>query len=122
MADTSHAPAHVQTPPTEGDGVSYSGIVWFVVILVVTTLVCQLLMWVLLRAMRREDRRLARGWTYEPPTFYEVNEAAAALDLPVWRRATRASWLDVAPAQPTGEWAAAPAVAMASATARMART
>jgi hypothetical protein len=27
---------------------------------------------------RREARRLARGWTYEPPTFYEVNEAAAA--------------------------------------------
>jgi hypothetical protein len=77
---------------------------------------------VLLGAMRRENRRLARGWTYEPPTFYEVNEAAAALDLPAWRRAARASWLDVAPAQATGEWAAAPAVAMASATARMART
>jgi hypothetical protein len=45
MADTSHAPAHVQTPPTEGDGVSYSGIVWFVVILIATTLACQLLMW-----------------------------------------------------------------------------
>ena len=45
MADTSHAPAQVQTPPTEGDGVSYSGIVWFVVILTATTLTCQLLMW-----------------------------------------------------------------------------
>jgi len=35
--------------------------------------------------MRREERRLARGWTYEPPTFYERNEAAqrlAALDAP----------------------------------------
>jgi len=29
--------------------------------------------------MWREERRLARGWTYEPPTFYEVNEAAAQL-------------------------------------------
>ena len=27
---------------------------------------------------RREADRLARGWTYEPSTFYEVNEAAAA--------------------------------------------
>lgn len=26
---------------------------------------------------RREADRLARGWAYEPPTFYEVNEAAA---------------------------------------------
>lgn len=27
--------------------------------------------------IRQEERRLAAGWTYEPPTFYEVNEAAA---------------------------------------------
>ncbi|MDG3002291.1 B12-binding domain-containing radical SAM protein [Paludisphaera mucosa] len=27
---------------------------------------------------RREADRLARGWSYEPDTFYEVNEAAAA--------------------------------------------
>ena len=26
---------------------------------------------------RREERRLSRGWTYEPPTFYETNERAA---------------------------------------------
>ena len=31
------------------------------------------------RTARREADRLARGWTYEPTTFYEVNEAAAAL-------------------------------------------
>jgi hypothetical protein len=56
MADTSQTQAHAQTPPTEGDGVSYSGIFWFVVILTGTTLVCQLLMWgmfVLLDAHRR---------------------------------------------------------------------
>jgi hypothetical protein len=29
--------------------------------------------------MRREEKRLARGWTYEPPTFYERNEAAQHL-------------------------------------------
>ena len=28
---------------------------------------------------RREEKRLARGWTYEPPTFYERNAAAQAL-------------------------------------------
>src|SRR5688572_18029371 len=56
MADTNHAHAHPQTPPTEGDGVSYSGIVWFVVILTATTVACQLLMWgmfVLLDARRQ---------------------------------------------------------------------
>ena len=49
MADTNHAhaPAHPHAPtaPVEGDGVSYAGIVWFIVILVATTLVCQMLMW-----------------------------------------------------------------------------
>ncbi len=28
----------------------------------------------LLRMLRREQRRLAQGWTYEPPTFYETND------------------------------------------------
>jgi hypothetical protein len=26
--------------------------------------------------LQREERRLQNGWTYEPPTFYETNEAA----------------------------------------------
>ncbi|MHC4178152.1 MAG: B12-binding domain-containing radical SAM protein [Planctomycetota bacterium] len=30
--------------------------------------------WVL-RQIRREEKRLAAGWTYEPPTFYERNQA-----------------------------------------------
>ena len=29
---------------------------------------------------RREEKRLSRGWTYEPPTFYEHNDAAHALN------------------------------------------
>jgi hypothetical protein len=29
---------------------------------------------------RLEEKRLSRGWTYEPPTFYEHNDAAYALD------------------------------------------
>ncbi len=28
--------------------------------------------------MAREDRRLRRGWTYEPPTFCEANQIVAA--------------------------------------------
>jgi len=42
MADTK--PTHA-TPPVEGDGVSYAGLGWFIVILTVTTLVCQIIVW-----------------------------------------------------------------------------
>jgi hypothetical protein len=60
MADTrsgqlhGHGHAHAQAvpappAPVEGDGVSYRGIIWFLVILAVTTLVCQGLMWGMLR-------------------------------------------------------------------------
>jgi hypothetical protein len=43
MADTKHH--HAPSPmPVEGDGVSYSGIFWFVVVLTATTVGCQLLM------------------------------------------------------------------------------
>jgi hypothetical protein len=45
MADTKHHHATTSSPPpVEGDGISYSGIVWFVVVLTVTTVGCQLLM------------------------------------------------------------------------------
>ena len=44
--------------------------------------------------LRREKQRLARGWTYEPPTFYEANHAdgppaAMRVEGVVARRATR---------------------------------
>ncbi len=48
-------------------------------------------------AMALEQRRLDRGWTYEPPTFYEVNTAAARLQSPAWARARPGQW--VAPAR-----------------------
>ena len=32
--------------------------------------------------IHREEQRLARGWTYEPATFYEQNEAAQRLAEP----------------------------------------
>lgn len=31
-------------------------------------------------ALKREEKRLAVGWTYEPPVFYEKNDAARALE------------------------------------------
>jgi hypothetical protein len=47
---------------------------------------------VLLAAMWREHRRLEGGRTYEPATFYEVNEAAARLG-GIWRRASLCRWV-----------------------------
>lgn len=44
MADTNHAHAAPDIP-VEGDGIQYSGIGWFTVVLAVTTLVCMGLMW-----------------------------------------------------------------------------
>ena len=51
--DTKHHAA--ASPVVEGDGVSYSGLVWFVVILTVTTLVCQGLMLVLLKTFKYQQ-------------------------------------------------------------------
>lgn len=51
MADTSH---HAATSPVEGDGISYSGLIWFMVVIVITTVGCQLLMWVLLKAFQHQ--------------------------------------------------------------------
>ncbi len=57
--DTKHHAASGHGAPVEGDGVSYSGIVWFVVVLTVTTLVCQGLMWVLLRTFQHQTAVVA---------------------------------------------------------------
>ena len=35
-----------------------------------------------LHRLRREEKRLAQGQTYEPPTFYDINDAAAPDDFP----------------------------------------
>jgi len=32
--------------------------------------------------IRQEERRLAQGWTYEPPTFYDVNDAVQPGECP----------------------------------------
>ena len=49
MADTNH---HAAPAPVEGDGVSYSGLIWFMVVIAVTTIVCQVLMWALLKGFQ----------------------------------------------------------------------
>ena len=50
MADTKHPQAVTpSTGPVEGDGISYRGIVWFVGVLIVTTLACQGLRWWMFR-------------------------------------------------------------------------
>ncbi|HBO45634.1 MAG TPA: B12-binding domain-containing radical SAM protein [Planctomycetaceae bacterium] len=36
--------------------------------------------------IRREERRLARGWTYEPPTFHERNDSMLADECPAASR------------------------------------
>jgi hypothetical protein len=32
--------------------------------------------------LRQEERRLAQGWTYEPPTFYDIKDAVKLGDCP----------------------------------------
>jgi hypothetical protein len=65
MVDTNHhhgAPAHAHggpSIPVEGDGVSYRGIIWFVVVLTVTTVICQVLMWGLLKVFQHRATDVA---------------------------------------------------------------
>ena len=70
MADTKHT-----LPPVEGDGVSYRGIIWFVVILALVTLTCQGLIWVMLRAFQHQAQAKAT-----PAPFTQTNDARLAHD------------------------------------------
>jgi hypothetical protein len=54
MADTSHLLPPAE--PVEGDGISYAGIAWFLVVLTLTTLFCQALVWGMFEMMKRYDR------------------------------------------------------------------
>jgi hypothetical protein len=49
----------------------------------------------LLATLLLEERRLRRGWTYEPGTFFEINPAAAALGDPRWRTAALCEWVSL---------------------------
>jgi radical SAM superfamily enzyme YgiQ (UPF0313 family) len=48
----------------------------------------------LLASLAREMRRLRRGWTCEPPTFFELNEAAARLEPPGPSVGERCRWVE----------------------------
>ncbi len=56
MADTETR--HL-APPVEGDGVSYQGIGWFVVILTATTVFCMALVWGLFEVLEYRNVRAA---------------------------------------------------------------
>ena len=49
---------------------------------------------VLLATLAREARRLRRGRTYEPPTFFELNEAAALLEAPAPAGGAVCRWVE----------------------------
>ena len=49
---------------------------------------------VVLATLWREERRLGRGRTYEPPTFYEANPAAAARSDMTTRGASTCRWVE----------------------------
>lgn len=51
MADTDRTHATHQDLPVEGDGINYRGIVWFIVVLTVTVVISQVLMWGMFRVM-----------------------------------------------------------------------
>jgi len=102
MAHTSHPHS---SAPVEGDGISYSAIVWFLVVLTLTTLFCQGLVWGMFELMERrvaasdppratlappqgsptiEDGHVASGTIDPPPPSLLVNE-------PIVLRAFRAA-------------------------------
>jgi hypothetical protein len=65
MADTKHT-----LPAVEGDGVSYRGIIWFVIILTLVTVTCQLIIWVMLRAFQHQAQADA-----QPAPFTQPNDS-----------------------------------------------
>jgi hypothetical protein len=75
MPDTEHLHA---VAPVEGDGISYKGLLWFVVILVATTIFCELLVWGMLDLMQYEARRteVARAPLAAPPAQPSIKDGA----------------------------------------------
>lgn len=75
MADTKHAHG-TSSAPIEGDGISYRGLLWFMVVLAVTTVVCQALMWGLLHffLMRANSTDEARAPMAAPMTVATIQD------------------------------------------------
>jgi hypothetical protein len=73
MADTKHHGGDFAGgAPVEGDGISYVGITWFVVILTATTVFCMVLVWGMFEWM---DRREATGAVQRAPMAAPVGAA-----------------------------------------------
>ena len=62
---------------------------------------------VVMATLWREDRRLRRGRTYEPPTFYEANPAAVARPELAGRGAVACRWVEAADATAAADQAVA---------------
>ena len=82
MADTKHHAGHAGSGPVEADGIHYSGIVWFVVILTATTVFCMAIVWGLFewmdwRADRRQDPRPAVAGPAVEPSIVDGRIAGA---------------------------------------------
>ncbi|MEO8481637.1 MAG: hypothetical protein ABI634_05455 [Acidobacteriota bacterium] len=71
MAETKHAHAD----PVEGDGISYTGIFWFVVILVVTVLFCEVFVWALFKyGMSHRMSQAEQAPLAEPRTHPQIKD------------------------------------------------
>jgi hypothetical protein len=73
MADTNHAQA-----PIESDGISYRGIIWFLVILTATTLFCQALVWGMFEVM---EHRVASSEAARAPLSNPIGHNPPAPNL-----------------------------------------
>ena len=50
-----------------------------------------------LEAIRAEEKRIADGWAYEPPTFYEINSACQRLFANEYPQATPCRYVALSP-------------------------
>ncbi len=52
------------------------------------------------RKLKQEDARLKTGWTYEPPTFYELNTMARKAHGPIQAKSPAGQWIPPLPSLP----------------------
>jgi len=50
--------------------------------------------------LKQEDARLKSGWTYQPPTFYELNDMARKTLGPIQSRFSAGQWIPPLPTLP----------------------
>jgi hypothetical protein len=84
MTDTNHH-GHAPSEPVEADGIHYRGIVWFMAILFITTVICQVLMYGLLKylpTMVGDDVRAPMAAPVTVPRILEGNIVMPGVDTP----------------------------------------